>query len=176
MPISAFIVRVAAAEALVSPLRRRFDSTFALGVPAHISVLVPFMDPADIGPDVLARARAALSEVAAFDFVLREMGRFPDTTYLAPEPARPFVAITQALVCAFPAYLPYGGAHAEVIPHLSVAHGDPALADAAALELGALLRDAGPVHARCTSVLLIENATGRWREMHAFALQATPGK
>lgn len=176
MPISAFIVRVPAAENLVDGLRRRYDPTFALGVPAHLSVLVPFMDPADIGPAELDSACLALSGICAFDFALQAIGRFPETTYLAPSPAAPFVALTEALARAFPAYPPYGGAHREVIPHLSVSHGDAALADAAALELEALLREEGPVQARCTSVLLIENASGRWREMHAFDLPRVAGE
>ena len=46
MPISAFAVKVPAAEPLVGDLRRRYDATVALGVPAHITLLVPFMDPA----------------------------------------------------------------------------------------------------------------------------------
>ena len=134
------------------------------------------MDPADIGPAELERARLALGTVGAFDFTLQTIGRFPTTTYLAPIPAAPFVAMTEALVRAFPAWLPYGGAHPDVIPHLSVSHGDAALADAAEVELAALLRDAGPVQAHCASVLLIENATGRWREMHAFTLPCVAGK
>lgn len=170
MPVSAFIVRVPAAEPLVDDLRRRYDPTFQWGVPAHLSVLVPFMEPADIGPAELERARLALGAVCAFDFTLQTIGRFPTTTYLAPIPAAPFVAMTEALVRAFPAYLPYGGQHPDVIPHLSVSHGDAVLADAAEVELAALLRDAGPVQAHCASVLLIENASGRWREMQVFAL------
>lgn len=79
------------------------------------------MDPAHVTPAVLAKARAALMEVLAFEFTLRRLGRFPTTAYLAPEPPNPFVAMTSALVRTFPEFPPYGGEHASVVPHLTVA-------------------------------------------------------
>ena len=63
-----------------------------LGVPAHITVLYPF-----IPPDAARRRRCerAIADVlrgfAAFDFALRDVRRFPDgVLYLAPEPVEPF--------------------------------------------------------------------------------------
>ncbi|MFM9925376.1 2'-5' RNA ligase family protein [Variovorax sp. H27-G14] len=170
MAISAFVVKVPAAEALAGDLRRRFDATVALGVPAHITVLVPFMDPAQVTPDVLARAQQALARTASFAFSLGRVERFPETAYLAPEPAAPFIAMTLALVDAFPGFLPYGGEHEGIVPHLSVPHGDARHAEEAAAELQARLTASGPVHATCTQVTLIENTSGRWQDMHVFTL------
>jgi hypothetical protein len=170
MAISAFAVKVPAAESLAGDLRRRYDATVALGVPAHVTVLVPFMDPALITPDVLVRAQHALSRTPSFSFSLGKVGRFPETAYLAPEPAGPFVAMTLALVEAFPDFPPYDGAFDSVIPHLSVAHGNAPDADAAAVELQARLLVSGPVHATCTEVTLIENSSGRWQDLHVFPL------
>ena len=170
MALCAFIVKVPAAHALVEDLRRRYDATVALGVPAHVTVLFPFMDPALITPEVLARAQRALNRTPSFSFSLNEVGRFPETAYLAPEPAAPFVAMTMALAKAFPEFPPYGGEHQGVIPHLSVAHGSASDADAAASELQARLRASGPLHATCSSVALIENASGTWKDFHPFHL------
>ena len=170
MAISAFAVKVPAAEALVADLRHRHDATVALGVPAHITVLVPFMDPALIGAEVLERAKQALDRTPSFAFTLREVGRFPETAYLAPEPAAPFIEMTLALVKAFPDFPPYGGEHQGVVPHLTVAHGSALDADSAATELQARLLASGAVHAACTEVALIENSSGSWRDMHVFQL------
>ena len=170
MPISAFAVNVPSAEPLVGDLRQRFDVTTKAGVPAHITVLVPFMDPRQITPAVLDRAQRALNRVAAFSFSLRRVARFATTAYLAPEPPEPFVAMTQALVEAFSEFQPYGGEHAAVVPHLTVAHGDALEADAAAAELQKRLDALGSVEADCTSVVLIENSTGRWEVLHVFHL------
>lgn len=170
MPISAFAVKVPAAETIAADLRRRFDPTVALGVPAHITLLVPFMDPALITDEVLARARRVLQRTAPFSFVLGKVGRFPETAYLAPEPAAPFIEMTRALVKEFPDFPPYDGLHDDIVAHLSVAHGNALHAEEAAIELQARLLASGAVHANCIEVALIENSSGRWQDFHVFPL------
>jgi 2'-5' RNA ligase len=170
MPISAFVVQVPSAESLVGDLRRRFDATAQLGVPAHITLLVPFMDPRHITAEVLDRAQDAVAKVAAFSFSLVKVGRFPTTAFLAPAPSAPFVDMTMALVEAFPDWPPYGGEHQEIVPHLTVAHGSASEADEAEAELRLRLGASGPIEAECRSVVLLENSTGRWQEMHRFQL------
>jgi hypothetical protein len=170
MAISAFAVKVPSAEPLVGDLRQRFDATTKLGVPAHITVLVPFMDPQHITPAILDRAQHALNRVAAFSFSLSRVARFPATAYLVPESPEPFIAMTKALVDVFSDFQPYGGEHEGVVPHLTVAHGNPSEADAAAAELQRRLDAFGGIKADCASVVLIENSTGYWEEMHVFHL------
>lgn len=104
MPITAFVVRVPAAESLVAELRNRFDATIQLGVPAHISILVPFMDPARVTPVVLAAEQEALKDISPFEFTLCRIGRFPTTAYLALEPPDLFIAMTALLVRMFPEF------------------------------------------------------------------------
>ena len=170
MAISAFIVKIPGAEFLVRALRERLDATSNLGVPAHVTVLVPFMDPNNITTDVLAQAQRALERTTAFSFSLSSIGRFPATAYLVPEPAAPFIAMTRALAETFPDFPPYAGEHQGVIPHLTVAHGNAAEADEAADELRLRLEQGGAVTTQCGSVALIENSSGRWNEMHVFHL------
>jgi 2'-5' RNA ligase len=167
---TAFIVRVPEVEALVGSLRERFDSSVGLGVPAHITVLAPFMPPEEITPAVLEQVRSALSVVPAFTFSLARVARFPATAYLAPEPSAPFVAMTQALSQRFLAYPPFKGEHAGIIPHLTVANGNAKEAECAAGELEERLRIHGPVRGTCTEVVLLENSSGTWKEMHVLAL------
>jgi len=169
-----FIVRVPQAELQVAGLRDRFDTSAALGVPAHITLLFPFMPPEAVDGAVLQGIRDALAGACAFDFVLASAARFPATAYLAPEPAAPFVELTERLARRFPDYPPFGGEFASVIPHLTVAHGDAALAEAAHAELVQGLAAHGAIHGRCDAVVLLENSAGRWREMHAFTLATPP--
>jgi hypothetical protein len=51
---SALLLAVPAAEAAAGPHRARLDASARDGVPAHITVLYPFLPPAEIGPHVLA--------------------------------------------------------------------------------------------------------------------------
>ncbi|HSV50504.1 MAG TPA: 2'-5' RNA ligase family protein [Burkholderiaceae bacterium] len=171
MAKSAFVVKVPQAELLVGDLRHRFDATAILGVPAHITVLFPFMDPESITPAIVENVQQAFHRMVAFPFALKTVGRFPTTAYLVPEPSAPFVAMTEALVAAFPSFKPYEGEHLGVIPHLTVAHGNASEADSAEAELGIRLGSFGPVVAECASVVLLENSSGRWKEMHAFPLK-----
>ena len=97
----------------MADLRARFDASAKLGVPAHLSILVPFMSPELITPEVLARAQAALNGLGRFAFTLNDVGRFEATAYLVPEPAAPFVAMTEALARAFPGFLPFGAVRAS---------------------------------------------------------------
>jgi len=176
MPISALVVQVPAAESLVAELRQRFDATAQLGVPAHITLLVPFMDPRHIAPEVLDGTQHALAKVAAFSFSLVKVARFPTTAYLSPEPSAPFVEMTMALVEAFPDFPPYGSEHQEIVPHLTVAHGSASEADEAEAELRLRLGASGPIKAECSSVVLLENSTGRWKELHRFQLPPHAGE
>lgn len=170
MPASAFVVTVPAIEPLVKNLRNRFDATSKLGAPAHITVLFPFMPPDEITLDVLCLAQAALNTVPSFKFSWNGVGRFPTTAYLVPHPPEPFIALTTALTERFPTYRPYGGAHKTTVPHLTVAHGEAAHAHAAATELEPQLGAWSATQMTCDTVTLIENSSGRLKEMHVFQL------
>lgn len=167
---TAFVVAVPEAEARVASLRARFDPSAALGVPAHITVLHPFMPPAMVTPEVLERAATALRGLRTFDFVLAQVARFPDVLYLAPQPAAPFVALTEALVRAFAQYPPFGGAHDSIVPHLTVAQGDELVLQQAEAELRAALQAHGPVTAPCRELCLMHNAGGPWVQWQRLAL------
>lgn len=170
MPESAFIVSVPEAEQLVGSLRARFDASARIGVPAHITVLVPFMPPERITPTVLRMAQLVLNRASAFAFSLAKVGRFPATAYLAPEPAEPFVGLTKALFQAFPEFPPFRGEHSSIVPHLTVATGNAAEAELAAAEVAALVQSHGAVKSTCRSIALLENSSGFWRQMHVFSL------
>lgn len=166
MAQSAFIIAVAEAEPVVAALRAQHDPVAALGVPAHVTLLFPFKAPADITPVDIQRVAAEARRHPPFAFTLSTVGRFPDTLYLAPEPAPPFIALTRVLVRLFPDHPPYGGAHDGNVPHLTVARG---AVDVLEPSLRAALPTDG-IAAQCREFVLIGNATGLWRTLHTFTL------
>lgn len=118
---SAILVPVPEAEPVVGRLRAELDRSANRGVPAHVTVLYPFVPPEQITAAVIATAAAAVASVPAFDCRFASTGWFGDeVVWLAPEPAGPFSALTAAVHAAFPHYPPFGGAFAEVIPHLTI--------------------------------------------------------
>ena len=170
MAKSGFIVCVPEVEAMVAKLRERFDSTAGLGVPAHVTVLFPFMSPENISASVVQRIRSVLREAQGFEFSLEKVARFPGTAYLEPEPAAPFIALTECLAREFPEFPPFGGEFQTIIPHLTVAHGSATEAEVAEAELVVSLASHGPITCVCSSLVLMENSSGIWRKMHVFPL------
>lgn len=117
---SFLVVAVPEAEASVAPVRERFDPSSRLGVPPHISILGPFLDPVQLTEGVLSEVSEALKGVAPFEFELDRVSAFGDAVYLAPTPTEPFVELTKLLWRQFPDQPPYGGRFEAVVPHLTV--------------------------------------------------------
>jgi 2'-5' RNA ligase len=169
---TALLVPVREAEPLVRHHRHALDPVAPLGVPAHVTVLYPFVPPDDVDQKVCDAIAAVVEGFTQFDFTLRTVNRFPDgVVYLAPDPPEPFVAITRALVDRWPEYPPYRGTYAAVIPHLTVAATNGG-ADLAALE--AELHDGLPIPARADAVWLMEGQPkDRWAIRAVFPLNAS---
>ena len=169
MAESALAVNVPEVEKYVAPVREKLDPSARLGAPAHITLLYPFVEPGEIDASTLIALGVAFSQAASFSFRLAKLHHFMDTLYLAPEPADPFMSLTQAIVNQFPRYLPYGGQFASVVPHLTVARGSRDTLAFAERSLFGTLTAAG-IEAHCREVVLIENSSGRWQPMHTFRL------
>lgn len=171
-PESAILVPVPEAEPAVGHLRARLDRSAGQGVPAHVTVLFPFMPPAQITAAALSAVAAAVATVPGFDCRFARTAWFGDNVvWLAPEPDGPFRALTAAVHAAFPDYPPFGGQFADVIPHLTV--GDrPAGGPAALRAAEAEVRPALPVRTHVGSAWLMTGtqAPGSWQRLAVFPL------
>jgi 2'-5' RNA ligase len=121
---SAIIVPVQVPVA-IGRLRDRMDPSAAQGVPAHITLLYPFMAPDGLKDDVRRSIEQIIAGEPAFPFQLTTVRRWPNVVWLEPQPAEPFRRLTGALSAAYPDFPPYEGAHPEVIPHLTIAQDVP---------------------------------------------------
>jgi 2'-5' RNA ligase len=119
---TAVVVPVPNAEPVVSAWRKRFDGSAALGMPAHITVLYPFVTEQRLGDGALHALRDLCAESPTLDVEFARTGRFADVLYLAPEPASGLQALTAALAARWPEAPPYAGRFEEIVPHLTVAH------------------------------------------------------
>ncbi|HTU67192.1 MAG TPA: 2'-5' RNA ligase family protein [Steroidobacteraceae bacterium] len=169
MPETALICRVPEAERYIARYRDRYDPSARRNVPAHVTVLYPFMPPDQVDADVLATLAAIARAVPCFDYRLARTQRFPVALYLEPDPDAPHAGLTSSVYRAFPDYPPFEGKFASVVPHVTVAHGDEALLCEIEVELKIAL-PANGVQARCSELVLIENSSGRWEPMHVFPL------
>jgi 2'-5' RNA ligase len=135
------------------------------GVPAHITVIYPFVPTELLDSSVRRRAARALASQAPFAFRLSAVRRWPNSHYLAVEPLEPFEAIVRSLVEVFPEYPPYAGEFAYV-PHVTIAEGDdPSLAR---LARDLTMRAGEQEVARI--LLIAQGRDGTWRYRWTFPL------
>jgi 2'-5' RNA ligase len=169
---TAVIVPVPAAEAVVDEHRQRLDRAAAWGVPAHVTVLYPFLPPEWVDDSALGALSAAVATVDAFDVTFATTGWFgSDVLWLAPDPSEPLRQLTLAVWDAFPSCPPYGGAYDAIEPHLTVA--ERALWQSGALtSVERAVRTRLPVTQRVDHVLLIRGSERprSWRTLHRLPL------
>jgi 2'-5' RNA ligase len=157
-PASAVIVRTRLPAGL-ERVRRRSATDADYGIPAHLTLLYPFVEPEALDEAVRRRIATVAANLDPFEYCLLGAARWPQVIYVAVAPVEPFVALQADLARAFPDHPIYGEpADFAFVPHVTVAEGpsvdDPATADdpgwaalprparAAALEV--IARDGGP--------------------------------
>lgn len=96
---SAVIAPIPAAESRVGAYRRRLDRSAGWGVPAHVTVLYPFVPPDRLTGDVLARVRAVAARLTPAVAAFRQLGWFDRRVlFLSPEPEDWFRHATAAML------------------------------------------------------------------------------
>jgi 2'-5' RNA ligase len=159
MSESAIVVRIRV-PAAIERLRRAHDRAATLGVPAHVTILYPFVAASELTPAVRREVAAMASEVREFTVTFAGAARWPGVVYLEPRPMAPFMALIDRAAARFPEHPPYAGAIAEVIPHLTVVESESVSLD----QVLAAARVAVPFEALAVGLeVLAEDETGRWR-------------
>ena len=123
MAHTVLVVPVPELEPFVRGRTEHYDASFVSADPAfvhaHITALGPFLDePTGADLDLVGEIAG---RTPAVDFTLDRLGEFADgIIHLLPDPDEPFRELTRRLVSAFPQCPPYGGAHPEPVPHLTL--------------------------------------------------------
>jgi hypothetical protein len=169
---SAILIKVPQVESLVGRHRRDLDPSAKWGVPAHVTLLYPFLPPSEIDAEVLGRIATCVSDHRAFEVQFARAEWFgEEVLWLAPEPNSPFRRLTAALISIFPKTPPYGGSISEPTPHLTVADG--AMVDQMR-EVELLVISALPIWASFDSVSVMVGSleTASWKTLVDFPLNS----
>jgi len=159
MSESAIVVRIRV-PAAIDRLRRARDRAARRSVPAHVTILYPFVPASELTLAVREQIAGIAGEFRAFDVTFATVGRWPGVVYLEPSPSSPFAALIDRCAAAFPEHPPYAGTIPEVIPHLTVVEGD----DVGVEEIVAAAEAALPFQAKAAALeVLVEADDGRWR-------------
>ncbi|MBQ0906911.1 2'-5' RNA ligase family protein [Micromonospora sp. U21] len=167
---TALIVAVPEAERAVGRFRSALDIAASWGVPAHVTVLYPFLPLDRINDDVLATLSQIFESTPRFDISFAEVKWFGDSVvWLSPQADGGLRQLTAAVWRRFPESPPYAGAHADVVPHLTIGRDAPkhVLVQAAEAVAGHL-----PIRATVDAVRLIAGAPepDSWHTLREFRL------
>jgi len=157
---SAIIVPVPEAEPVVGPYRDEYDPVAVTGVPAHITLMVPWLPIEEITAAELAELTRLLRSVPAFEYSLTRVGWFGRRVlWLAPEPADPFLKLTGMLGEGF-GTSHYDDEFDEVVPHLTVGHASDGVELAG---VAAALAPALPIRCRAYEVWVMAGDGQTWK-------------
>lgn len=167
---SGLIIEVPEAEPAVGEPRSRLDGNARLGIPAHITVLFPFVPRALIDDATLRRLTGIFAAEPAFVHRLVRSDWFADDVlWLAPEDDTPFRALTKKVHREFPDYPPFGGQFPDVVPHLTIADRRPIDQMRSAEQLVSSHLPISCVATR-VSLMVQRDASGIWTRAASFAL------
>ncbi len=115
---SVLLVPIALPSGLLPSPRR---SLLRAAIPHHVTILYPFVPPADLDGDVVAAVARVARQHSAFDFALASTDHFPNVTFMTVEPSEPFLALIDSFQRAWPQYPRYDDKFTTVIPHVTIA-------------------------------------------------------
>ncbi len=165
---TALVALIADADRVVNRWRVDLDPSAKRGMPAHITVLYPWIPLEDLTDGDEKTLADLVAAVPAFNVSLTDIQRFPRTLWLAPYPADPFVRLTMDVHRQWPEYEPYAGRFPMIVPHLSI--GDAVDPDA----LGHVVADVAPqlpIDSRVTHLaLMAHDADGQWQQRTLYPL------
>ena len=170
---TALIVPVPEVEPIVGRFRDRYDPAAADGIPAHVTVVYPFLPSQTISSDVVRSLRELFAGFPQFHAEFSETRRFPGVLYFAPIEDAPFRRLTERVVETYPEAPPYGGQFRQIVPHLTIAHvEDQAELEDIAVQFALAAKGKIPVRAVVRAVVLIEKGNGTWCTKARFPLKA----
>jgi 2'-5' RNA ligase len=171
---SALLLLVPEAEPLVQHWRAHHDPSAAEGMPAHITVLDPFLPEKCIDEKALRGIARFCEERPCLTIDFATVGRFSSVLWLDPGSSG-CDELLKAVHERWPDCLPYGQSNLEVIPHLTITDGaDEATTQRAEDDVVGKL----PLHAEVpgSSLMIFNGETRVCRQQFAFERRLTSGE
>jgi 2'-5' RNA ligase len=161
---TALVLLVPDAEPLVRGWRAAHDPSAAEGLPAHITVLYPFVPEGNLTEATYGTLGRICRERSAMTITFEKVGRFPSVLWLDPGS----IECTRLLATVrlrWPECPPYGRSNTEPIPHLTVTDGAD---EATTLEADAHGRRGLPLETSIASLSLMVFDGAAWANRRQF--------
>ncbi len=115
------VIPVPAADALLASVGARYPGTVRDGVPAHVSLLYPFVVAAELDDRITAVCNELVIDQVPIPVDFGECYRRGGFVALRPDPSDGLMELMSKARRRWPAVVPYGGVYGDVEPHLTVA-------------------------------------------------------
>jgi 2'-5' RNA ligase len=164
---AAIVVPFPEAQAAIGELRRAHTPSGREGMYAHATLIAPFVHASRLGARDVVVIRKALRPFEPFEVTLASFGCFEHIgcLYLEPDPRATLVAMTEALLAAYPEvdYPPEG---LEIVPHVTIGGH---LSEARQDEIKKQVAPQLPIRGVADRVALVERGEdGRWFDREVF--------
>jgi 2'-5' RNA ligase len=166
---TALVVPFPHAEPAIGDMRRAHTPSGREGMYPHNTLIAPFHHASRLDAMDNNRIKEALAPFVPFDVALASFGLFEHIgcLYLEPEPRERFVAVTEALLAAYPEidYPPEGH---SIVPHVTIGGH---LSEEEQERIKRELEPQLPIRGRADRVTLVERGEdGRWFDRETFPL------
>ncbi len=173
---TALIVLIPEAESLVGPYRTRYDPVAPLGMPAHVTLMFPFIECEMLTDASRDGLRVGMAGLPTFDYEFRSTGSFPGVLYMRPEDQEPFVRAISVVRKLFPELEPYGDRALTPVPHLTVAHtSSEAVLEEIRESFEADLEKHGSVSGTAAAATLMRHTGTLWESADSFPFKGRVG-
>lgn len=107
-------------QAIAVPLLQRYAPDTSVRVPAHITLLFPFV-PVERLAEAAVKLREICAQIQPFKITLQGYDSFPGVAFMNPVNPSPIQAVFRKIYAAFPECPPYGGQFGhDLHPHMTV--------------------------------------------------------
>ena len=155
----------------LEPVRAEFHpDAVAMGIPLHVTLLVPFVPPDEVDE---AELEEFFTQFDGFTLTLTGLATWPGVVYAVPEPRDQLLAIMHALFEKYPDFPPYECQIAEPEPHATLTELEPRESLEEVLDgIRARTESLFPLTCGIRDVALLEEyEPDRWRERRRFPLR-----
>ncbi|ALE73077.1 hypothetical protein FRP1_08175 [Pseudonocardia sp. EC080625-04] len=164
---TAVLLPVAELDPVLAVIAGRRPDAVRPGIPAHLTLLYPFLPTTEVTEGVVDRCRALSAGTGRLTCRFTRTHVGPTMISTAPEPAGPVAALATALRAQWPDHPPYGGRFGpDPEPHVTLALGPVEDPGGISGPADTLL----PIEAHLDTAVLVELTGDGWRQRATFPL------
>lgn len=189
---TALLLPVAAADPLLRRVADRFPGTVRPGLPAHLTVLYPFVPAESLAAATMRACTEIAERTSPIDVRFTRCRERGQMAYLEPDPVAPVDALLRAVRARWPGLTPYDGRFPDAPAHVTLAlagrssdHAvhegarEPASGERVSERVRAVARLVDPllpIRTTLDELMLVAVGAGGWEVLGRWPLAADSGR